>query len=260
MSSVPLYDRFSQNYDLFIAWDSRLDDENPFFEELFAERGVASVLDVGCGTGMHAIQFAKWGLKVVGTDLSDPMIEKAKANAKKAGVKVRFKRSGFAELSETLRTPFDAVTCLGNSLPHVLTDKELHSTLKSFNSVLRPGGLLVIHNLNYDRIVARKQRFLNPKHAHRGDRDFVFLRFFDVPPKTPAGKERPWTFNVVTLMNEENKWRLHMEATQHRPLKQRELSSLLAKAGFENIRTYGNYQGETFSKDSELLLMVASKK
>lgn len=261
MSSVPLYDRFSQNYDLFITWDSRLEDEAPFFEDLFAANNVRSVLDVGCGTGMHPVMFAKWGLKVCGADLSEPMIAKAKANAKKAGVKIRFVRSGFEELPTAFPTPFDVVTCLGNSLPHVLTDKELLATLEAFHAVLRPEGMLVIHNLNYDRLEARKQRFLNPKHAHRGERDFLFLRFFDFPERSRTTKSQPWTFNVVTLMQEDKQWRLHMEATEHRPLKQKELATLMGKAGFEGIQAYGDYQQEPFNAtDSSLLLMVGKKK
>jgi len=260
LSSPTLYDKFSQNYDLFISWESRLEDETPFFEEVFAENGVESVLDVGCGTGVHSIMFARWGLTVAGADVSQPMIDRAKRNADEARVKVRFVKANFEQLGNKFKKPFDAITCLGNSLPHVLTDRELTATMESFASVLRPGGVLVIHNLNYDRLAGLKQRFLNPKHAHRDGRDFIFLRFFDFPCRYNTDPLQLWTFNVVTLMREDKQWRLHMDATEHRPLRHRELREFVSAAGFGSVRAYGNYQQERFRKDSDLLLMVAKKK
>jgi len=51
-------------------------------EELLLPHG-ASILDVGCGTGRHAIEFAKRGFAVTGLDLSSSMLAKAteKANS-----------------------------------------------------------------------------------------------------------------------------------------------------------------------------------
>jgi hypothetical protein len=64
---------------------------------------------------------------------------------------------------------------------------------------------------------------------------------------------------MVTLMCEGEQWRLRTDSIEHRPLRQSELKRFVAEAGFVKIRTYGNYQQERFSKQSDLLLMVANK-
>ena len=82
-------------YDVFVDWDARLSREMPFFESLFERVGVRRVLDVGCGSGMHAVSFAKSGLEVVGVDPSKGMLESARANALAAEVNIRFEPGVF---------------------------------------------------------------------------------------------------------------------------------------------------------------------
>ena len=50
----------------------------------------ARVLDVGCGRGRHALQFASRGYNVTGVDLSENSIEAARRRATEAGLAARF--------------------------------------------------------------------------------------------------------------------------------------------------------------------------
>lgn len=50
----------------------------------------ARLLDAGCGTGHFAIAFAERGYSVVGIDISPAMIERARKNARNAGVDIEF--------------------------------------------------------------------------------------------------------------------------------------------------------------------------
>jgi SAM-dependent methyltransferase len=115
MAEVPLYDRFAAGYDLMTDWEARLKSEAGFLRQLFERFQVHTVLDAACGTGQHAIEFARWGLEVTGTDLSGPMIDRARENA--GALPVRFLVVGLGEHRQKAAGPFDAVTCLGNSLP-----------------------------------------------------------------------------------------------------------------------------------------------
>jgi cyclopropane fatty-acyl-phospholipid synthase-like methyltransferase len=63
--------------------------EVDFFLELFSLEPGSTVLDMGCGTGRHAIELAKRGFEVVGVDLSAKMLEVARRNALRAGVNRR---------------------------------------------------------------------------------------------------------------------------------------------------------------------------
>ena len=50
---------------------------------------------------------------------------------------------------------FAAVVCADNSLPHLMTPADLHTGLREFARVLRPGGVLLVSTRDYDAIRAR---------------------------------------------------------------------------------------------------------
>jgi glycine/sarcosine N-methyltransferase len=264
---VPLYDALSDDYDRFVNWEDRLAYEMPFIERTLHEAGARRVIDVACGTGMHAIELARRGHQVVGTDLSAPMIERAKENASAAGVEARFVMAGFGELAEKLAlspalsevkggsSPFDAVLCLGNSLPHVLSAEDLGEALADFAAVLRPGGLLFTQNRNFDAVLARRERFTGPEAHREGDREWLFVRFYDFNPNGTI------IFNMVVLRRDaEGKWAQQVEATRLRPLVYSELIALLTAAGFTEIVCYGDMQGVPFEPENSGNLMTVAKK
>ena len=197
-----MYEAFSQNYDRFVNWQSRLAYEMGFIEQCLRDaaeeaRLLPRVLDSACGTGWHAIALAKRGYPIAGADLSSGMIEQARANADQAGVKVPFKVAGFGELaaaySSSALIPFDALLCLGNSLPHLLSKADLNHSLQDFAACLRPGGLLLIQNRNFDAVLASRERWMAPQSHREGDTEWIFLRFYDYLPDGLI------QFNVITL-------------------------------------------------------------
>ena len=121
-----------------VSWPGRLAREWPFLAAQFQSVGARRVLDVGTGTGMHAIWFAQHGIEAVGADPSTEMLAQAHDNAK--GVKgVSFVQARLGAHAERVRGQFDAVTCLGNTLPHALTN-EISNGHRRFRAVLRPGA------------------------------------------------------------------------------------------------------------------------
>ncbi len=264
--TTTMYDTFSTDYDRFIDWEARLAAEMPFIEGRLQEAGVRRVLDTACGTGMHAIALAQRGYEVVGADFSAGMIERARANAAQAasaGADVRFEVAGFGALARTLAPTeeagtFDAVLCLGNSLPHLLTPAELTAALADFAACLRPGGLLLIQNRNFDAVLAQRERWMGPQsYQERVDGEeveWLFLRFYDFEP------DGALTFNLVTLKREKTgPWAQQVKSTRLRPLLQAELSSALRAAGFEHLTFRGDMQGAPFDPESSPNLIVISR-
>jgi len=249
---VPLYDGLAADYDRFVDWEARLANELPFIRSLFRESGVATVLDSACGTGHHAIALAREGYRATGVDLSSCMIDRARERADQAGVPVDFRVGGLTDLAEVAPGPFDAVICLGNSLPHLVEPSALRATLENMAAVLRPGGLLLSQNRNYDRVWAKKERFM-PLSAHReGDDQWLFFRFMDFGPETFA-------FNMVTLTNSGGRWGYRVGSTELRPLFHEPLERLLRQAGFDEIEAYGDYQGSPFVPDESGDLILAAQ-
>ncbi|MBI2877897.1 MAG: class I SAM-dependent methyltransferase [Candidatus Tectomicrobia bacterium] len=244
---VPLYDRFDA-YDLLIHWPSRLRSEAPFFRQFFRRYRVQSVLDMACGTGRHALLFARWGLRVTGTDLSAKMIQRARQNAA-ADLPIQFLVAGFGELREKAPGPYDAVTCLGNSLPHLLSEAELDEALADFHAVMNAGGLLIVQNNNYDAILKGPRRFMPLASARQAGREYLFFRFFDFEGERV-------TFNMVTFVKEGKAWSYQADATLQRPLLQADLEAGLRKAGFSPLACYGDCQGNPFDPQGSPNLVV----
>jgi glycine/sarcosine N-methyltransferase len=235
LSPVPLYDALAADYDRFVNWEGRLKHELPFLLRLFESHGVDQVLDAACGTGQHAIALAQRGYRVTGTDLSAAMVEQARENASQAGVEVRFEVAGLGQ-SASLGETYDAALCLGNSLPHLLTAEDLEATLADFAAVLRPGGLLVVQNRNFDKVWAEKQRFMEPQSYQNGEGEWIFVRFYDFHELTV-------TFNMLRLRRDEEGWRQEVDSTELRPIFREGMAAALARAGFGSAEFYGGYDG-----------------
>ena len=253
--AVPLYDPFSADYDRFVNWKERLAYELPFVEKQLTASGARRILDTACGTGMHAIALAQRGYDVTGADLSVGMIERARDNAAAVGSEARFVVAGFGELTERVGDGFDALLCLGNSLPHVLTADALRETLTDFAAGLRPGGLLFIQNRNFDAVMTSRARWMPPQAHREGSREWLFIRFYDFNP------DGTLAFNILTLRRDEvGEWTQQIEATTLRPLLHAELLDAVAAAGFSDAACYGDMQGAPFDPENSGNLIAVAKK
>jgi 2-polyprenyl-3-methyl-5-hydroxy-6-metoxy-1,4-benzoquinol methylase len=89
-------------------------------------------LEIGCGTGLFTTMFASTGASIVAVDLSDELLEYARAR----GISnATFLHKGFEECA--VDGPFNAV--IGSSVLHHL---DLPVALPKILSLLRPGGIM----------------------------------------------------------------------------------------------------------------------
>jgi len=97
------------------------------------------VLEFGCGTGGTALLHAPYAKHVHATDVSDKMIEIAKAKAKEQGItNVTFETVGIGQL-DVPDASYDVV--LGLSILHLLPQKDL--VLRKVHQKLAPNGIFV---------------------------------------------------------------------------------------------------------------------
>lgn len=248
-----MYETFSQDYDRFVHWEARLRLELPFLEEALQSVGARRVLDAACGTGRHAVALAQRGYEVVGADLSPEMVARARAHAEAVGVPVRFVVAGFGALAPAIGSGFDALLCLGNSLPHLLTEADLAAALQDFAACLRPGGLLCLQDLNYDRILARQEAWLPPQAHREGGEEWLFLRHYEFEA------DGLLTFQVVILRRQATgEWGQQVLATRLRPWRERELALALEEAGFHRLQFWGDMQGAPFDPEESGNLVVTA--
>ncbi len=143
----PLILPTSEGYDLWAAiYDT---DGNPLtaLEEPHVDAALGDVsglrvIDVGCGTGRHAIRLASRGAEVVAMDFSRGMLEKARA--KPGAERIRFIQHDLAAPFPVPDGAFDRVVC-ALVLEHVA---DLAPVFRELSRVCAPGGRIVISEMH----------------------------------------------------------------------------------------------------------------
>lgn len=121
--------------------------ECDLIERLFREYGASTprrILDLGCGTGGHAIPLALRGYDVVGVDRSPDMLRAAEQKAQRARgapLLARFVQGDIRSVD--LDGPFDACLCMFAVLCYQLANEDVERTLQTARRHLREGGLFV---------------------------------------------------------------------------------------------------------------------
>lgn len=257
-----MYDALSANYDRFVNWEARLQVEMLFLmRQLKGLGNPPRVLDAACGTGMHVLALARQGVSAAGADLSVPMIEHARRNAAAAGLQaaVRFEAAGFGTLAQAFAVSsggaFDALLCLGNSLPHALSQPELEAALSDFADCLRPGGLLIVQNRNFDAVLEKRERWMEPQSFREGNREWIFIRFYDYESD---GSIR---FNLLTLEREgQGGWQQQVGSTRLAAWRRGELEAALNRCGFAAPDCYGSLSGDPFDAHTSGNLVLAARR
>lgn len=132
-----------------------------FLTDALALRQGERILDVGCGTGRHAVALAADGMRVTGVDLSPDMLARARARAEAAGVEVDLREADASDLPPI--GPFDAAICLCEGAFCLIPDAAAplahdRSVLTAIHRVLRPGGRLLLTGLHAARMLAAWRR------------------------------------------------------------------------------------------------------
>ncbi|MGN6380339.1 MAG: class I SAM-dependent methyltransferase, partial [Gaiellales bacterium] len=127
---------FNASYAGQAPWD--IGRPQPAFVRLADAGGlVGRVLDVGCGTGEHALMAAQRGLPAVGVDSAPAAIAIAERKTRDRGLEARFLVWNAVEL-ERLGEQFDTV--LDSGLFHVFDDDDRVAYVDSLRAATAPGG------------------------------------------------------------------------------------------------------------------------
>jgi len=244
---VGFYDGIAGHYDDVVGNQARRDSARRLASWLIDSHKVRRVLDVACGTGLHARELAGRGVQVVAADASEPMLREAMRRAGDAGEHIEWLHTPMEAIAQSTAGPFDAILCLGNSLPHLLTDSQLRQTIGGFRALMAAGGVAVVQLLNYDRICARRERIVGVTRC--GDAEYV--RFYDFLPDNVR-------FNILELHWQQGQCQHELHQTELRPYRAGQLCRAFTDAGFRRPELYdGPGLGEFDSSRSEALLLLA---
>lgn len=230
---VGFYDGLAPDYHLVYGdrWEAALERQGGALDSLIQDElpGASSVLDCSCGIGTQAIGLARLGYHVVGTDISEGAIERARREAERLGVDVSFAVADFRDLS-SVDGHFDVVISCDNAVPHLLDAADVRLSLTQMRAKLRPGGLLVITMRDFDSALNEKPP-MAPPILVSGPPRHVLVRLHDWDNEQPC-----YTVRYLVLTEGERGWQVTEHTARYRAITRQELSSAAAAAGFTDVR------------------------
>ena len=244
-NSVDFYDRFADDYDTMTRFESRFETNREIIRKWIEHYSIKSAIDIGCGTGLYAILLAQMGVWSAGADPSVNMLKKARTNAQDAGVDVEWYPLSMQDLNR-IDNRYDALFCVGNTLPHLLEARDLSLTLDNFRRLLHPGGRAVIQLLNYARVLDEKERIVSIQRLENRE----YVRFYDF--LSPFLR-----FNILTIRWRDGACEYDLDSTDLYPYSRIEIADSLKKAGFVDVEVFGDMSFHPFSESSKDAVFVA---
>ncbi|WP_157019535.1 glycine/sarcosine N-methyltransferase [Mesorhizobium xinjiangense] len=233
---------FAEKWDELIDWAARAESEGQFFIDVLRARGKETVLDVACGTGFHSVRLNEAGFNVTSADGSAAMLTQAFQNGQSRGLILKTVQTDWRWLNRDIQGKYDAIICLGNSFTHLHTEADRRRALAEFYAALKHDGILILDQRNYDTML---DEGFKSKHMYYycGDQvtaepehiDDSLVRF---KYSFPDGSS--YTLNMC-------------------PIRRNYVRQLLSEAGFQRVRTYGDFQETYADDDPDFFVHVAEK-
>jgi SAM-dependent methyltransferase len=143
----PLYTQLVEDYELIEGRDWQR--EINLIISAMKDCGFRTVIDLGCGTGYHAMALTKLGYEATGIDISAQNIRLARERAEEKNIHARFVVGSYYKYRHP--ESFDVALCLNWSIP--VRDDEVKKFLDNTYSLIRPGGLLIFDFERVSQIV-----------------------------------------------------------------------------------------------------------
>jgi SAM-dependent methyltransferase len=233
---------FVEKWDDLIDWEARAKSEGQFFVQILKARDKSKVLDVATGTGFHSVQLMKSGFDVTSVDGNSEMLSKAFENGRARDVILQTVHADWRWLNKDVHGKFDAIVCLGNSFTHLFDEGDRRRALAEFYAALKYDGILIIDQRNYDSIL---DEGFNSKHTYYYCGDQVTAEPEHVDDSLARFRYR---------FPDNSEYHLNMF-----PLRKSYMRNLLLEAGFQKVKTYGDFQETYQENDPDFFIHIAEK-
>lgn len=185
-----MFDGHAEHYDQN-PFTQHTEREVDFFLGLYPITPGSRILDVGCGTGRHAVELAKRGYRVTGLDISEGMLQVARRKAEAAGVSVDFVHTDATDFAfpDLL---FDAAVCLCEGAVGLIERGENAEThdcaiFRNIAAALRPNAPFLLTAMNGYAVI----RQMKDEIVHEGRFDpATMVSFYEDDWMLPEGARR----------------------------------------------------------------------
>ena len=222
------YQALSAYYDRFTD-DVGYADWADFFERLFAREGIQPklVLDLACGTGSLTRILAERGYEMIGADASPEMLMQAMQNTMDCEPRPLFLNQRMEALD--LYGTVDACLCCLDSINYVTEPQTLQKAFERVHLFLEPKTGLFVFDIN----TPEKFACMDGNAYVREDED-VFCVW------QAAVEDGLCAYQFDIFAREGGKWTRAQETHEERIYTVEQLTDMLEKAGFSEIKTYGD--------------------
>jgi len=235
VSVQDFYDTLAADYHLvYKDWNAAIDRQAAALDRLIrgTHKNPIDVLDCSCGIGTQAIGLARLGYRVLGTDISERSLERARVEAARVGVDISFAACDFRDLKPVDGT-FDVVISCDNAIAHLLTDDDLSQAFRAMRSKLRPGGLLLITVRDYDNALADRPATGTPQ-INPGPPRKIVVRLHDWDgPNSPLH-----TVHFLVLTEDRAGWTVSHHSSRFRAVGRMTITLAAEAVGFTQVTWY----------------------
>ncbi len=229
------YDRLASNYHLiFDDWEESMRRQGHQLSEIIREvwpKGVSQILDVSCGIGTQAFALAKQGFKLTGSDLSPESVARAQQEAKARKLEIDFSVCDMRWAAAHHECVYDLAISCDNSLPHLLSEEEILTSLVQMKACVHHGGGCLVTLRDYDK-EKRGRHLIKPY----GIRDHQGKRFLVVSVWDFDGDQYDLTIYLTEDDHEQAVASTQVFRSRYLALSPKRLLNLMVEAGFTRVR------------------------
>lgn len=209
-----------------------------------AKPGGKDALDLCCGPGRCSMALAEAGFRVTGVDRTKFLLDKARARARKARIRIEWVE---ADMRNFVRPEaFDLVVNMWTSFGYFDEKDDDRRVLRNIYASLRPGGVCLMEMLGKERLARIYQPTTSDVLAD-GTRAILCHEIVDDWTRL----RNEW---ILVRQGRAKTYRFHLTIYSGQELRDR-----LEQAGFTGVTLYGNLDGEVYGPDAQRLVAVAHK-
>lgn len=257
LHNFAFYTKMAKLYDTLYSWMRNYDLEAKFLHKIFCQHNtkINSVLDIGCGTGNHALALQPYGHYIIGIDISRDMLSIARSKSQEVPnislVQGDITKSPFRKNS------FDAAYALFSLVYNFYPFDVLLRCYLNVKKLLKPNGLFVLEVLNKENYIRKysKSRFyylgshewekyhvqtyVYPSFGKSYNNSLLYMNLHHILRNQKGDESRLWTKHMLFMYDIEQ---LKLTAMEN---------------SLEPVEVYGDFNFQPFDdKESESLIIV----
>ncbi|WP_339252251.1 methyltransferase domain-containing protein [Sporosarcina sp. FSL W8-0480] len=233
-----LYDEYQKDLGIILKWAN---DDNP-------------IIELACGTGRLTIPLAQRGFQMIGVDLHEGMLERARQKAEEQGIAIEFVQQDCTEMNLLVKSSLAFMT--GNSFQHFLTNEVQDGLFQSVRKHLINGGIFIFDTRN-------------PIFKELAVVDEYEDKYIDKNGNQVIESHRDVYNHLTQILNCQTHRRIYQDSTliaeeqdgiSLRYSFPQEMERLIAANGFEIVHVYGDWEENELHAESVSMVYVCRVK